>query len=163
MDIVSHSKFGVKWDTYILNCIKIAHSKMWILKRLAEIGASIDDLRIAYLSRVRVHLELNVPLWKFAISKTMSKKIERVQKACLFIILGRHATSDYMCNLAMLNLEPLANRREVLCNKFARKHSNTQYTPKCSSPLVEKMQDLAEKLSSPIQKLQDIGKVPFQV
>ena len=94
---------------------------MWILKRLAEIGASIDDLRIAYLSRVKVHLELNVPLWKFAISKTMSKKIERVQKACLFIILGRHATSDYMCNLAMLNLEPLANRREVLCNKFARK------------------------------------------
>mgnify|MGYP003316680727 CR=1 FL=1 len=57
----------------------------------------------------------------FSISKALSQKIERVQKACLYIILGRHATSDYFCNLAMLNLEPLANRREVLSNKFARK------------------------------------------
>ena len=84
-------------------------------------GVSIDDLRIAYLSRMRVHLEQNVPLWHFSISNTLSKKIERVQKACLYIILGRHATPDYYCNLSMLNLEPLANRRDVLAKKFARK------------------------------------------
>ena len=118
---MSHSKFGLKWDTCILKCIKTTFSKMWILKRLAEMGVSIDDLRIAYLSRVRVHLEQHIPLWGFSISKTLSNKIERVQRACLFIILGRHATSDYFCNLAMLNLEPLANRREILCKKFARK------------------------------------------
>ena len=118
---MTHSKYGLKWDTYIQKSIKLAYSKMWILNRLAEVGVSIDDLRIAYLRRVRVHLELNVPLFHFSISKALSQKIERVQKACLYIILGRHATSDYFCNLAMLNLEPLANRREVLSNKFARK------------------------------------------
>ena len=31
------------------------------------------------------------------------------------------ATSDYYCNLAILNIEPLENRRELLCKKFARK------------------------------------------
>ena len=60
-------------------------------------------------------------LWNFSISQQLCKKIESVQKACLFIVLGRHATPDYYCNLAMLNLEPMANRREKLCKKFARK------------------------------------------
>ena len=94
---------------------------MWILKRLAEFGASIDDLLLAYLSRVRVHLEANAALWCFSISQKLRNKIESVQKACLFIVLGRHATPDYFCNLAILNLEPMANRREKLCRRFAHK------------------------------------------
>ena len=94
---------------------------MWILKRLAEIGVSIQDILTTYLSRVRVHLEQNVPLWHFSISKQLRSKLENTQKACLYIILGRMATPDYYCNLAMLNLEPLENRRDILCKKFARK------------------------------------------
>ena len=94
---------------------------MWILKRLAELGVSLDDLLLTFLSRIRVHLEQNVALWNFTISQQLSKKIESVQKACLFIVLGRDATPDYYCNLAMLNLEPLADRRLKLCRKFAQK------------------------------------------
>ena len=99
----------------------MAYTNMWILKRLAELGVSTDDLLLAYVSRIRVHLEQNSALWNFSISQQLCKKIESVQKACLFIVLGRHATPDYYCNLAMLNLEPMANRREKLCQKFARK------------------------------------------
>ena len=84
-------------------------------------GVSIDDLLLTYISRVRVRLELNVPLWHFAISKKLNDKIENVQKACVIIILGRLATSDYYCNLAMLNLDPLSNRREKIIKKIARK------------------------------------------
>ena len=93
---------------------------MWILKRLAELGVSIDNLLLAYTSRVRVHLEANAALWSTSISQLLRKKLESVQKACLYIVLGRHATTDYYCNLAMLNLEPMADRREKLFRKFAR-------------------------------------------
>ena len=50
-----------------------------------------------------------------------SEKIENVQKACLYVILGSLATNDYYCNLTMVNLEPLCNRREKLFRNLARK------------------------------------------
>ena len=47
--------------------------------------------------------------------------IEKVQRACAIIILGKLATTEYFCNLTLLNLEPLVDRREQLCTKFAKK------------------------------------------
>ena len=70
---------------------------------------------------VRCRERVNVPLWHFSITKKLSKSIERVQKAAVFVILGKLATLDYFCNLALLELEPLSDRRDKLCRKFARK------------------------------------------
>ena len=87
VDFVSHQRYGVKWDKYLLKCIRNAYTNMWILKRLVEMGVNMQDLLMTYLSRIRVHLELNVPLWHFSISQKLSKNIEKVQKACVYIIL----------------------------------------------------------------------------
>ena len=38
-----------------------------------------------------------------------------------FIILGKHARMDYLCNLAILDKEPLDVRREKMALKFAKK------------------------------------------
>ena len=57
----------------------------------------------------------------FTISKNLSKIIERVQKSCTFIILGRRATPDYSFNLSVLELDRLDERREKLSVKFAKK------------------------------------------
>ena len=81
----------------------------------------MGDQLMTYLSRVRVYIEQNVPLWHFSITKQLSNKIENIQKASLIIILGHLASPDYFCNLAMLNLEPLLNRRKILCKNFAKK------------------------------------------
>ena len=77
---------------------------MWIVRRLSELGISTED-------------------WHFSITKKLSKCIKRVQKAAatVFVILGKLATLDYFCNLALLELEPLSDRRDKLCTKFARK------------------------------------------
>ena len=121
VDFESHQKQGIKWDNYIHKCIKKAYNKMWILKRLAEKGVSSTDLLMTFISRIRSQLEQNVPLWHFTISKRLSNDIEKVQKACLFIILGRKATSSYGSNLALLNLNKLKERRDELCQNFAKK------------------------------------------
>ena len=94
---------------------------MWILKRLGQMGVSIEDMLLTYTSRIRVHLEQNVALWHFSINQKLKKKLEKVQKACVFLILGKLATTDYFCNLTLLNLEPLSDRRQELCQNFARK------------------------------------------
>ena len=44
-----------------------------------------------------------------------------MQKACLFIILGKCATPDYLSNLETLGLESLFDRRNVLFKEFAAK------------------------------------------
>ena len=94
---------------------------MWILKRLVEMGVPKDEMVLTFHSRIRTHLEQNIPMWHFSISKKLSKLIEKVQKACAFIILGKHATPDYSRNLAILGLEPLDERRMQLCKSFAKK------------------------------------------
>ena len=88
---------------------------------MSELGVSIEDKLLTYQSRIRIHLEQHTPLWHFSISKKLSKSIEKVQRTCVIIILGQLATADYYCNLALLDLEPLSDRRDTLCKRFARK------------------------------------------
>ena len=121
---LSHTQERVSWNSYIEKCIRNAQKNMWILKRLAEMGVNKEDMLMTYESRIRVLLEPNVPLWHSSISKQLSKSIEKVQKACVFIILGKLATHDYHCNLAILGLEPLQDRRNYLCKTFANKTFN---------------------------------------
>ena len=51
----------------------------------------------------------------------MIKKIEKLQKTAVYILLGKHAHKDYFCNLAILSLDTLENRRHSLSIKFASK------------------------------------------
>ena len=95
VDFVSDQKLGIKWDKYILKCIKQAYSNMWILKRLVEKGVKREDLIMTFESRIRTHLERNVPLWHFTINNKLIKAIEKVQKACIYIILGQYANPNY--------------------------------------------------------------------
>ena len=54
VEFVSHPRSGVKWDTYIQKCIKQAYANMWIIKRLSELGVSVEDKLMTYQSRIRV-------------------------------------------------------------------------------------------------------------
>ena len=92
-------------------------------------GVNREDLLMTYQSGIRIMVEMNVPLWHFSITKKMSKSIEKVQKASVFIILGKRATHDYSSNLAILGLESLLDRRYILCKEFATKTFPRQNVP----------------------------------
>ena len=49
----------------------------------------------------------------------MSDKIEKVQRTAIYVILGALAHRDYYCNLAILDLPSLEERREKIVKKFA--------------------------------------------
>ena len=88
---------------------------------MASLGVSTEKLLEVYKLRIRVFVEQNVPLWTFNLSRKMINKIERLQKVSLFVLLGRYADRDYYCNLAMLSLDTLEDRRLKLSENFARK------------------------------------------
>ena len=115
------SRKGITWEPYISNRIKCAYTNMWQLRRLAEMGVSTDKLVLIYKSKIRVHLEMNVPLWTFSLSSDLSKKLEKVQRISVLIILGQKSSKNYLSNLKNLKLDTLETRREILSKRFARK------------------------------------------
>ena len=88
---------------------------------MAELGVAAEQILLAYKSRIRTFVEMNVPLWHFSLTKKMTKHIEKLQRISVFIILGVNADQDYYCNLAMLELETLEERRVTIVRNFATK------------------------------------------
>jgi hypothetical protein len=121
VDFATDPKKGIHFDTYLNNCIQKGYNNLWILRRLSELGVPVEHILLAYKSRIRIFAEMNIPLWNFSLSKKMIKHIENLQKKSMYIILGSHADKDYFCNLAILGLETLHDRREKIIKNFATK------------------------------------------
>ena len=112
----------LKWKSNTDEMTKKAYKKLWIIRRLKNQGASLDDLTDIYCKQVRSILEFGVPVWNSSITRDEVVEIERVQKAFLHIALGKDYHS-YREALEKVELETLANRRLKLCEKFTVKSS----------------------------------------
>ena len=109
------------WDNTDYICQK-GYSRLWLLRRLKCLGASVSELVDVYQKQVRSVLELAVPVWQPALTGKEKTQIERVQKCALHIILGANYHS-YTDALNQIGCESLEDRRVKLCEKFARKSS----------------------------------------
>ena len=133
----------LKWTANTEYIVKRAYKKLWVMKRLKELGADQDQLVDVYIKQIRSVLELAVPAWHGAITQAERMDIERVQKAALHIVLGQEYIS-YKNALKHLNLDSLEKRREKLCLKFgekAEKHSKFKNWFKLNKPNVNTRQD----------------------
>ena len=110
----------MKWAANTEYIVKRAYKKLWVMRRLKELGANRDELVDIFVKQVRSILELAVPAWHGALKQADTMEIERVQKAALHIVLGPQYIS-YRNALKTLNLTSLDSRREKLCLKFANK------------------------------------------
>ena len=110
----------MKWITNTQNMIKKANKRLWIIRRLKNLGASHQDLVNVFTKQVRCILELAVPAWQGSITLAEKQDLERVQKTACHIILGEKYLS-YKEALKFLNLETLEFRRNKLSLKFALK------------------------------------------
>ena len=115
----------MKWNANTLNMVKKASKRLWILRRLKQLGASTHDLVDVYIKQVRCVLELAAPAWQGGISQAEKLDLERVQKCAAHIILG-NVYSSYSNALEILNLESLEVRRNNLFLKFAVKSEKHQ-------------------------------------
>ena len=112
----------MKWDKNTQELIKKANARMELLRRVASFNPPIEDLKTIYVMYVRSILEFSATVWHSSLSEDNRNDLERVQKTALKIILGQ-SFKTYKNALNILNLEPLNERREVLCLNFARRTS----------------------------------------
>ena len=110
----------LKWSSNTHNMVVKGFKRIWMLRRLKQLGAKRDELLDVYIKQVRSVMELAVPVWHSSITLEEKCDIERIQRAALHIILGDEYIS-YRDALETVNLKSLEDRRVKLCTKFANK------------------------------------------
>ena len=115
----------MKWHRNTNYLCEKAFSRLWILRNLKRLGASIPELVDIYTKQCRAIVELAVPVWTAGLTSDDIGALERVQKTACAIILGRNYRG-YEEALKSLNLKSLESRREELCLKFAKKSVKCQ-------------------------------------
>jgi hypothetical protein len=109
----------MKWSSNTEQMLTKAY-RLWSMRRLKGMGASVEDLKDVYLIQVRSVMEFAVPAWNDALTQADGKDLERIQKTALHIMLGGDY-KDYGTALDIVGLESLEARRKKLSLKFERK------------------------------------------
>ena len=127
MEVVEHMKLlgiilqsDLKWSMNTSDIVSRASNKLWILRRLKELGAKPYELVDMFTKQCRSILEYGVPAWQGAITLQEKQDIERVQKMALRIIFGEQYYT-YNNALELAGLDTLEDRRNKICLKFAKK------------------------------------------
>ena len=110
----------LKWDAQIKLMVRKASAKIWLLRRMKQIG--VDELTIVsyWKSEGRVHLEHCAPVWSGGINIGQANDLQRTQMRAVAAITG--GREDYTMACLRLGLEPnLGVRRTQLCRKSARR------------------------------------------
>ena len=136
IELVSQTKLlglvitnDLKWAPNTTYLVKKAYKRLWMLRRLKNLGANQKSLCAVYIKQIRCVLEMAVPAWNGSITLREKVQIERVQKCAFHIILG-DSYNSYENALDHLNLETLEERRFNLSLKFALK---VEKSPKFNS------------------------------
>ena len=110
----------LNWSSHCDQICRTAYARMWMLRRLKPLGAKVEELIDVYEKQIRCILEFAVAAWNPGLNKAQISQLERVQKCALAIILEENYVS-YSNALKTLKMQTLAERRQTLCLKFARK------------------------------------------
>ena len=79
------------WDLNTQNIVRKANARMEILRRVANFGASVDDMKEIYFLFIRSLLEQSATVWHSSLSQQNISDLERVQKSAMKIFLGNKA------------------------------------------------------------------------
>ena len=131
LDVVESTKIlgimlssNMKWDENIEYIRSKAMKKLWMLRRIRELGGSTQDMLDVYILKIRCLAEIACPAWNGSITVKHSNILERIQKSAMRIILGQNYKS-YKNALKKLDLKSLAERRKDICLTFAKKASKS--------------------------------------
>ena len=84
---------NLKWDENTDYITKKAYSRLWMLRRLKNLGLKKTSLLQVFTMQIRSVLEFGAVVWHSMLTDQNSRAIERVQKSALSVILG----PSYLC------------------------------------------------------------------
>ena len=110
---------NLTWDTHVSKIVSRANKCIFVLIRAKKIKLSIRTLVTLYTWYIRTALEYAAPVWHAGLTELQHTRIERVQRRCLRLILGREY-HGYEEALQQLQLTTLRSRRDLLTLRLAR-------------------------------------------
>ena len=110
----------MKWNRNTSQLCEKWYRRLWMLRNLKRLGATVPELLDVYIKQCRSILELAAPVWTPGLTNDNILELERVQKAACAIILGRNYC-EYSDAIRVLGIKTLKQRRQDLCLKFAKK------------------------------------------
>ena len=108
----------LKWQENTDQIVRRAMSRIWILRRMKQLGVGERILADVWAKEGRSLLELAVPAWHSSLTLKQSAAIERCQRVAVATISGA-GWREYDATLRRLGLTRLDVRREKLCRTFA--------------------------------------------
>ena len=128
----------LKWDAQVKQMTEKASSKIWLLRRMKQIGLDEPTITNYWRAEGLVHLEMCAPVWAGGLTQGQEQQLQRVARRAVAAITGP-TREDYSATCLRLGLEPdLGVRRLQLCRRFAtRTATNSRH------------QDLFSKLENP--------------
>ena len=105
------------------NCQEICqktYSRLSMITKLKYVGVCLEDLLDIYILFIRSVTEYCSVAFHSSLTQQQSDKLEKIQKTCLKLILGKMYVS-YAAALEMCGLDSLSDRREKRCLDFSLK------------------------------------------
>ena len=87
---------NLSWQANTDKMCQSAYARLWMLRRLKKLGASVTDMLDVYNKQIRCVLELAVAVWEPGLTLAENKQIERVQKSALMLFWGIHTRVTVM-------------------------------------------------------------------
>ena len=107
----------LKWENNTQYITEKAYTRLWMIKGLKILGCNTQELLYVCIKQIRSVREEAAVVWHSGLTSKSITDIERVQKACLAIILGKKYTKipKYQNALELTGLVKLSTRRDTLC------------------------------------------------
>ena len=107
------------WDAQVKQMIERASSKIWLLRRMKQLGVDEPTITTYWRSEGLVHLEMNAPVWSGGLNLGQERALQTVARRAVAAITGA-TREEYTATCHRLGLDPdLAARRLQLCRRFA--------------------------------------------
>jgi hypothetical protein len=130
----------LRWNAQVEHMVKKASRKIWLLRRMRQLG--VDQITIASYWKAEgiCHLEYCSPVYTGALTQLQQRDLARVHKRAVAAITGRHTRGEeFVENCQRLGLEDdLSHRRLRLAEKFAKRTAEKS-----------RHQDIFERLDNP--------------
>ena len=113
----------LKWDSQVEMMVKKASQKIWMLRRMRNLGVDEPTMAMYWRTEGLCYLEFGSPIWSGGLSLAQQRDLSRVQRRAVAALTGFSSRGEeYAATCARLGLEPdLAARRRRLATTFARR------------------------------------------
>ena len=114
----------LNFQNHVEYIVKRGNYKLWLLRRLKQLGLNCNSVLEYYTSEIRPILEYAAPFWTGSLTIKQSKSIESVQRSALAICLHEWDLSYSEC-LARTGLKRLDIRRVELSRRWGESTAKT--------------------------------------